>query len=309
MVALSAPRLDSRGTLAWSFTGASLADLSEVVPSFSDVGSPQIGSRFIVRVRSDSGTESEVQLDWLGGGPRESSSRTQGGLLTVDVDMVKVNAPLRALEVHLEFSGEIRPSRDALVCISLRGPRDPVPNERILSEGELVVPSYSQFEQSASIGHRICSPTSVAMVLNYYGYGVTPVGVAELSYAEKHDLYGVWPNNVWAAAQLGAPGCLMHIDSWSTVDHLFRLDIPVIASIRYRRGELTGAAFSREDDGLTGHLVVVRGSRGGSVLVNDPGARAQGDVAREYDREEFSRIWFERSAMAYVIFPPRFLRA
>jgi len=308
MAVLGEPRLDPRGALLWRFEGGSLAELREVVPSFSDIGSPAISCRFVVRAKTTEGAGSEVRLDWLGVGPSQPKNQAQSGPLTVDIDTVKVNAPLHSLEIHLEFSGDIRPSRDAVVAISMRGPRALTVGELRLSEGELLVPPFSQFEQSPEIGHRICSPTSVAMVLNYYGYPVAPVAVAELSYAASHDLYGVWPKNIWAASQLGVPGCLMHIESWETIEYLLRLDIPVIASIRYRRGELRGAAFSRDDGEMTGHLVVVRGSRGGEIVVNDPGARSVSDVARTYDRGEFSRVWFERSAMAYIILPPRFLQ-
>lgn len=305
---LDEPLLDLNGALIWRFEGEELEGVREVVPSFTDVGSPELTCRFSVRAKAVSGDSGEVHFDWLGDGAIESNEATESGPLTLDIDTLKVGGPLRSLEVRLEFQGEIRPSSEIVVGISLRGPRAPIIEGRLIEEGELVVPPLSQFEQSRSIGHRICSPTALAMVLNYHGYPVSAVEIARRSYARKHDLYGVWPKNVWAAATIGAPACLMHIESWHTVDHLLRLDIPVIASIRYRRGELRGAAFTRESDELTGHLVVVRGVRGSTILVNDPGARSAAEVAREYDRDEFTRVWFERSAMAYLVLPPHVLR-
>ncbi|MFM1846665.1 MAG: hypothetical protein RL417_139 [Pseudomonadota bacterium] len=302
--ALREPSLSERGDMAWSLEGGLLSNLTEVVPSISDIGSIDLRSRFVVRGVSHDGRVGEVRLDWIGGETLRPEAIGDPGPLKIEIDTVVVTEPLRSCELRLEFGGGVRPSRDALITLSLRGPRGQAYPDLALLEGTLKVPPFSQFEQSSTIGPRICSPTSVAMILNYYGFAVSPVEIAERSYAEAHDLYGVWPRNIWAASLHGVAGCLMHIESWSTVDYFLRRDIPIAASIRYRRSDLNDAAFYRPNDELTSHLVVVTGHGGGKIFVNDPAAQGVGKVPCAYDRREFERVWFGGSGIGYILLPP-----
>lgn len=43
-----------------------------------------------------------------------------------------------------------------------------------------------------SIGNVICSPTSVAMVLNHYGYTFTQQEMAKKVYDNRRSIYGIW---------------------------------------------------------------------------------------------------------------------
>jgi hypothetical protein len=303
---LGEPHVSERGDLTWSIAAWYLSDLGELVPSISDIGSPDLQSRFVIRATGVDGTVGEVRLGWIGGGQKGSSHPPDPGPLRLDIDTVFVTAPLRALEVGVEFSGSVRPSKDLLIGVSLRQVSKSSARLVHLSEGRLVVPPLSQFEQSLSLGPRICSPTAVAMVLNFYGYATSPLEIAERSYDAAHDLYGVWPRNVWAVAACGVRGFLMHFDSWTAVDALLAKRIPIVASIRYRSADLTGAAFYRPNDELTGHLVVVTGAQGTRVCVNDPAGSSAAAVERSYDMVEFERVWFDRSAVGYVLIPPDF---
>ena len=135
------------------------------------------------------------------------------------------------------------------------------------------------------------------MLLEYYGLRGNPVKVAAGAYCASHDLYGVWPWNIYAASQHGMLGFLACFDSWDAPCSLLQAGMPLVASIRYGKGELTDAALEREDEKPLGHLVVIRGVEGGRVLVNDPAAAS---AVRSYDLGAFSRIWLGRSALGYV---------
>jgi hypothetical protein len=74
--------------------------------------------------------------------------------------------------------------------------------------------------------------------------------------------------------------------------------MPVIASVRYGAGELTGAAIAE----TSGHLLVLTGQAGGDVFVNDPAAPSATEVARRYRLEELRRVWLGRTGIGYVLF-------
>ena len=76
--------------------------------------------------------------------------------------------------------------------------------------------------------------------------------------------------------------------------------MPIVASVRYAAGELTGAALPQ----TTGHLLVITGYEGEAVLVNDPVAPTAATVARRYRLDEVVQIWLGRAGVGYVLFKP-----
>lgn len=164
----------------------------------------------------------------------------------------------------------------------------------------LEVPALSQMDAPEAVARRICSPTAVAMVLGYWGERVDPVVLAGEIFQPALDLYGVWPAAIAAAARHGVLGYLLRFPDWSSALWCLRQGLPIVASIRYDAGELHGAAVPA----TAGHLAVLAGVDGGEVLVNDPAAPTREGVARRYRRDEFGRVWLERSGVGYVLFRP-----
>ena len=114
------------------------------------------------------------------------------------------------------------------------------------------------------------------------------------------DRYGVWPAAVRAAAAHGVPGYLLRFPDWKAAAWCLDRGLPIVASVRFSPGELTNAPIPE----TTGHLVVITGLHDDDVLVNDPAAPSAESVPCRYRRDEFSRVWLERSGVGYVFFPP-----
>ena len=165
----------------------------------------------------------------------------------------------------------------------------------------LTVPFHSQKSEDASIAARICSPTSVAMVLGYHGVELGVRDVAARCFDAEHDIYGNWPRNVQAAYSFGVSGYIDRFTSWSAVLDSLRQKIPLVCSISVKEGELPGAPYSK----TAGHLIVLVGfDEQGNCLVNDPAASDPKEVRRTYSRTQMETVWMKKGGVAYVLSPP-----
>ncbi|PYP99333.1 MAG: hypothetical protein DMF83_30930, partial [Acidobacteria bacterium] len=63
-------------------------------------------------------------------------------------------------------------------------------------------------------------------------------------------------------------------------------------------GELGGAAVAA----TSGHLLVLVGLEGDTVLVNDPAAPTAASVPRRYRADELGNAWLARGGIGYVLF-------
>ena len=144
-----------------------------------------------------------------------------------------------------------------------------------------------------------CSPTSTSMVMVYYGVNVTVPDAAKGTYDAEYDGMGNWPFNVAYAAEHGFRGFVTRAPSLAEAEKYISAGIPVVASIRWKVGELPGAAIPSSN----GHLVVIVGfDKDGNPVVNDPAAADNDSVQRTYPRAIFEKLWLNASGgMLYVI--------
>lgn len=156
-------------------------------------------------------------------------------------------------------------------------------------------------------GEEWCSPTSVSMVMAYWSSSIgnkalnQPVPtVVKGVWDYIYDGGGNWPFNTAYAASFGLEGKVVRLDSLAEVERWTAAGVPVIASIAYGRGELTGSPIPSS----TGHLLVVRGfDSTGNVLTNDPAAASDAAVAITYKRAEFAKAWSHSDGTVYLIYP------
>lgn len=167
---------------------------------------------------------------------------------------------------------------------------------------ELPVPFRSQRTPNDQLSGRLCSPTSVAMVLAFRGVDRPVADVADTAYDHDHDIFGNWPRNIQAAYSMGVPGYLTRFDDWASVEATLAAGKPIIASIQVKPGELKGAPYPK----TAGHLIVIRGiDQRGNLIVNDPAAGTPDTGMLTYRRKDMERVWLRRTAgTAYVLLDP-----
>ena len=185
---------------------------------------------------------------------------------------------------------------------------------------ELGVPKSSQmihkgeYPQWGGGGEAWCSPTSTSMVLRYFGKGPSASAYSWSPYADSFvdhaarytydHLYegtGNWPFNTAYAAGYGLDTFVTRLRNLKDAEAFIKAGIPVVASIAFGKGELSGAPISSSP----GHLLVIRGfTSTGRVIANDPAAGSNSTVRRVYSRAQFERAWLEGSGgVTYVIRP------
>lgn len=272
--------------------------------------------------------EKEEWSDWLpiaewgpGGATRTSTTRFAEG--TMDVDHFRSDEYFDELQVRYRLAGTLEQARDfrvqrldVTVSDRLRmpgsgaeraAPRDRATWNRVRPGAAtlprpLDVPYFSQRAESPEIAGRICSPTSLAMVMAYRGVRKPVAEVAAAAYDPAHDIYGNWPRNVQAAYGMGVPGYLTRIGDWQEVQGYLATGTPLIISIRFaREGALRGAPYGT----TAGHLVVLTGLLDdGSVCVNDPAASDEAQGRTRYAREDLEEVWMcNTGGVAYVLLP------
>jgi Peptidase_C39 like family len=219
--------------------------------------------------------------------------------LAVDIDMYTAPEPVERVRLRVRMHPSRVLFRSWVLALSASNLAPaPIGGTEPGRASSLCVPARSQMDESPAIRDRICSPTCVAMALEYWRRSAPVAEVAAEVFHPRLDRYGIWPAAIQAAARRGLAGYLLRFPDWASAAWCLAQGLPVIASIRYERDELEGAAVPRTD----GHLVVLTGQEGADVLVNDPAGRSPGEVRRRYRRDEFCRVWLERGGVGYVFF-------
>jgi hypothetical protein len=280
----------------WPLEGA-----RHLVPSLAVITERSYSARLELSVRV-SGSWSA----WTAGvglGPASFPRLPPGDGLDADIDVFRTRAPVEAARVRLRLRGAEAAAVLARPWMLALSASDGSPVRADASPAEpdlrLDVPARSQMEADPEIARRICSPTCVAMVLDFWRRPVRLDALAADMFNPAADLYGVWPAAIAAAGRHGLAGYVLRFPDWASASWCLRRGLPIIASVRYAAGELTGAAVPQ----TPGHLLTLTGCQGDEVLVNDPGAPATASVARRYRLDELARVWLERTGVGYVIFP------
>ncbi len=247
-------------------------------------------------------------------------------LADVDVDTWRAPAGLTSYQLRVTLAREAgttrNPGVDTIGAVASRLPETAgatsTPGAGVGTV--LDVPQYSQMIHQGELpqynggGEAWCSPTSTSMVLGYYdslpgrkSYAWVPEGspdpwvayAARMTFDHTYDGTGNWPFNTAYAAPRVGKAFVTRLRSLREAERFITAGIPLVASISFGSGQLSGAPISA----TAGHLLVIVGfTADGDVVVNDPAGRTNAEVRRTYDRAQLERAWLEGSGgLTYVV--------
>lgn len=233
-----------------------------------------------------------------------SPAKTEDPAGSVDVDTLKLKTPATAFRYRLKFKAGRKAVRLRSVAVTVSDAAAP-DAPPAFSTGpwvrDLGLSPRSQGDAQEKYKHDICSPTSLAMVLDFWGHKLDLEKVALAAQDRGSQLFGNWPANVAYAGSLGLEGHVARLESLADAEHEIAHGRPVIVSVTFSEGELPNAPIKR----TRGHVMVIGGfTPEGDVIAYDPAGKGKDQVRRVYARAAFHKVWRVRKrGLAYLLGP------
>ncbi|MGI5884752.1 MAG: C39 family peptidase [Candidatus Spyradocola sp.] len=226
----------------------------------------------------------------------------EDALASMDTDTLRMKNGMRADTVQLRIlptpapSGEMPRVRSVtLSCRDRARPKaeSPAPHADVCAQA----PCYSQMVREPSIGHVICSATTIAMQLNALGESVLPEEIALHNYDSAYQGCGNWAFSAAIAASYGYEACARYA-TLDEVEEEIAAGRPVGVSVHYTNDPaneklpyLAGSPCT-----TNGHLMLLCGFTTDAegqrfAIVHDPAAPENASVRRLYPLEQFLAAW------------------
>jgi len=228
----------------------------------------------------------------------------------VDIDTLKLENKASAFQYRFIFSAHEKPILLRLAAINVSNsdenqsvePFKPGPWVR-----EIKMRPRSQMEEEKQYSRDVCSPTSLGMVLDYWGFSFKTATIAEAVRDQKTRAFGDWTFNTSFAGSLSILSYVSRFNGLSDIEKEIAADRPVIASVTFKKGELPDSPIEK----TSGHLLVVSGfTSKGDVIVYDPAAPTASLARRIYPRAAFNHAWLvNKRGLVYLIGPLKGMRA
>ncbi len=280
------------------------APFDDVVGSFAADVPPGGEVELSAKVLTASGWSEWYSLGAQTGEGFSSAPPVEDAVAKLDVDQLKLKAPATAARYRLKFRTAGKPVTLRSVSLALSNgdaPAAPPPPSTGPWTRALAVVPRSQGDADPALKHDVCSPTSLAMVLEFWG---TKKGTDEVALAVRDrtsQLFGNWPANAAFAAKAGLDARVARLESLADLENEVAAGRPVVVSLTFGDGEMPGAPIRRTG----GHLIVVSGfDAAGDVIVDDPAGKGAGQVRRVYPRAAFHRAWrVNKRGLSYLVGP------
>ena len=243
------------------------------------------------------------------------------GTVAIDTFIrAKKALPLNSYQVIVTLHrGSASPTVTLVGAMTSAANKYDIPSASRFAGEVLDVPTYSQeihaghFPEFDNGGEAWCSPTSTAMILDFWDAGPTVAeyeafaGVGhvdgQVDYAARavydwnYQGAGNWPFNTAYAGNRGLTAFVTRLRSLAEAELFIQHGIPLVASIN---GRLPGFFFGN----TSGHLLTIVGfTANGDVISNDPAVPTDAEVHKIYGRADFEQVWLGGSAgIVYVIY-------
>ena len=282
---------------------------SELVLSWNSVTPPQTQIECFVRVRCNQKWSSWMSYGVWPSHANKSSQRANeknNAIASIFADVVKVSIEAsNAFEIRVLLNKSSENSSPILknLFVSTNYVSDKIYEDSFIVPQDIVlnVPSREQMS-IPKIGNSICSPTSLAMIMDFYGQSFPIHHITDGVKDEIRQIYGNWSYNVAFASEKGFFAFVQYCSQVEEVYNYIQQGIPIVASIKTVQKEALTGAFQAYPQG---HLLVVKGFKYIDnqiyVSVNDPATDSIHLVSRDYLIEEFIAAWRH---VIYVICPP-----
>jgi hypothetical protein len=287
---------------------------TELIPSWNATVPPNTGVAFHVKTRDAKTGEWSPWL-YMGQWGRTPATDPDDRLGEFDHGMVRIDTlvldrpadayQIRATLLSFDLNRNINPSVRR-IAISYSGQVDDAEKRARLVEDvkltgdwarSLPIPFRAQGAEAKPLAGQVCSPTSTSMVMAWAGVDRPTEENALAIYDEQHDMFGNWNRAVQRAGSLGLDAWLTRFRNWDQVKAQIAQSQPVIASIKFKKGEFPSALYNE----TAGPLIVIRGfTKSGDIIVNDPASRAKGDGV-VYKADELAKAWFGAGGVGYII--------
>lgn len=269
------------------------APFSEITPSWNSYTNIESSIELLTKVRIDG-----IWTPFISYGIWSTDGYNIGvknlykdDLVRVTVDRIFVNndKTADAVQMKVVFRGK-NPKLRRIVFSTNGGNDDEVTGDylKIIDN----VPQISQMASGHKDSNRICSPTSVTMVLQYYGKDAKLFDTARGTFDTGKEIYGNWPQNAAYSGEQGMKAYTKCCKSINPIKNLISKNIPVVASVVSQTAEEldgSGQGFP------SGHLMVVVGFciKDGIeyIVVNDPAADTDNEVRRYYRLDQWVKVW------------------
>ncbi|MBI3563834.1 MAG: C39 family peptidase [Elusimicrobia bacterium] len=275
----------------------------DLVGSFAADVPPGGEVELSAKVRTDAGWSEWYSLGAQTAEGFASAPPVEDAVAKLDVDQLKLKSKATAARYRLKFRTAGKPVTLRSISLALSDggapAAPPAPSTGPWTRALAVAPR-SQGDADEKLKHDVCSPTSLAMVLEFWGHKKETDAVALAVRDRTSQLFGNWPANAAFAAAQGLDARVARLESLADVENEVAAGRPVVVSVTFAEGELPGSPMRKTN----GHLLVVSGfTPEGDVIVDDPAGKRD-QVRRVYPRAAFHKAWrVNKRGLAYLVGP------